>query len=90
MDRGKPDVGDFIDFAQLFHHVISNRRRADLFLVSTPLFFQFTQHLVDLILRDCTFGARKPNTPFELGATVGLTSAIAFDHNQGRELLAFE
>ena len=90
MDGCKADVGNFVDFAQFFHDVVSNSRGTNFFLIAAPFFLQSIKHGIHLILGDGAFCTSKPNAALQLGSAVGFPRLVTFHNDQCGEFLALE
>lgn len=90
MYGGKANISDFIQLFQRLHYICTYGGACYLLFIRAPLFFQFAEKRIYLLLRNVPLSTGYPNTSFQLGATVRLSCSVPFYDNKGAEFLALE
>src|SRR5207302_3862886 len=90
VDGGKPDVGDFIEAAQLVHHQLAHLARRNLHLsAGSELSLDLVHHALDGAGRDFTFGRGFHQAAEQFLAVEVLAPAILLHDIQRHRLDAF-
>lgn len=86
---GKPNVGNFIQIFEFFHHALADFLRRNFLSHRHPLRFQPVDHAAHLLLRNLAFFARLPNAFLDFVPAVGFARAVFFNHEKicGLDLL---